>query len=87
MRCCQSQKPLPLPRTGSQPSPTPKMMMSIRPIKKLGTDRPRMAKTLPKLSHQVFTFMADRMPSGTPRLTEMRKAAMPSLRELGRRWK
>jgi hypothetical protein len=41
----------------------------------------------PQLSHQVLACMADYIPIGTPRRTEIMKAAMPSLRELGRRSK
>src|ERR671923_1905755 len=61
----------PLPSTGSQPSSTPKMMISTRPTKKPGMDKPNRASILPQLSHQVFTFNADSMPNGTPRAIEI----------------
>ena len=85
IKCCQSKKLSPLPMAGNQPNPTANNMISSRPTKKLGTERPRRAKILPKLSHWVLTFMADNIPSGIPRTMDMRKPAIPSLIELGRR--
>src|SRR4029453_10628105 len=77
----------PLPRTGSQPSSIPKTMIRTRPTKKPGKDSPSSANILPKLSHQLFTFNADSIPSGTPRTMEMTNAANPSLSEFGNRSK
>src|SRR5262245_66354326 len=77
----------PLPRTGSQPSSMPKMMIKTMPTKKPGMDSPTSAIILPRLSHQVFTFSADSIPSGTPITMEMTKAEKPSLSEFGNRSK
>jgi hypothetical protein len=46
------------PELGSQLRYTDRLRMSISPSQKLGNDRPRMAKILPKLSNHVLTRTA-----------------------------
>ena len=56
----------------------------MMPTQKLGIDSPRLAKILPKLSSQVLTRTAEKIPTGMPRITEMAMAAPANSMEAGR---
>ena len=67
---------VPDPCTGSHCKFTAKMSISMMPSQKLGVASPRLAKILQKLSSQVLTRTAAKIPRGMPRSTEMAMAAI-----------
>src|SRR5918999_3120236 len=74
------------PELGSQLRYTDRVRMSMRPTQKLGSDSPRMAKILTKLSNQVLTRTAEKMPTGEPIRSEMVIATVAKSNEAGNRW-
>ena len=80
---CQS----PAPEVGSQRSHTEKTRISTSPSQKPGIESPSKPTPLARLSHQLLTFTAERMPAGIPMSSEISVAASPSVSELGKRWK
>ena len=77
----------PLPSIGNQPSVTPKTNIKQRQTKNTGNDRPSRATNLPILSQRESHFTAERIPSGTPIIKDIKKEVAPSSKEFGNLWK
>src|SRR5207245_9845006 len=74
---------VPEPCTGSHCKFTAKTSISMMPSQKLGVARPRLANTLQKLSSQVLTRTAEKIPRGMPRTMETAMADPANGRQAG----
>ena len=75
----------PRPVEGSQPSQTEKIMISIMPCQKLGSEKPRMEPVMMVSSVTVFGFRPARRPSGMPRPRAKTRPTKVSSSVAGRR--
>ncbi|MCY1541924.1 hypothetical protein D9M68_776400 [compost metagenome] len=76
----------PRPLAGSQPSETLKVMISIRAIQNVGSEKPTMLPAMIILENLPSGYRPAYRPSGRPTTTASIMAAMASSKVAGRRW-